>query len=898
MVGNDFYYYPLKDNRPYTVYKTIELPNGEVWVCTDYGVLKVNQNEKIIDLPQNVLVDLVDQYVYDAILADDGNLYFASELGLHQIDTAFKSHVYYGPLSENKLLIDEIRTLHQDEFGNIWCGSRDKGLAIINVETKNIEYYKNNEYNTFSISDNAIIDIFQDKSGAVWLGHYGGGIDHYDKIQNQFKRYSYQHNLKDGLNSKRVFAFYEDNQQNLYIGTDGGGVNILKNGKYNNDSIGGFTYIKNIPSDANSLPSNFVWAITGDENDNIWFGTVGGGLSFYQPKENKFTNYQHNEYTNSLVDNSIFSLLLEDSILWIGTDRGISKLSINTGWFSNYIPFKDDIRSFNTNTILDITRDSNGRLWLATFGGGLLLFDDIEGLFSKIYSHDVDNPKSLSYDKVMCVEEDSDNRIWIGTFGGGVNLFDVENESFSYFTEADGLPNDAIYGIIEEKPGVYWLSTNNGLSMLSLADTTFKNFDYSYNLQSHEFNQGAYYKGRNNVFYFGGIDGFNSFMPHKLIKNEYVPPIDIVSFSSPNKQINPQVEDGMPTIKLSYRENNVFFKFVAFNYINSENNLYRYKLEGWNNNWIEIGNKREASFTNLNPGDYIFKVAAANNNGVWNHKGASLRIIVESPVYLKWWFTPLVFLLSFLTLGAIAFLAIKNTRSKAKRQLIESELRVSNAEKLSVQHQLSSLRAQMDPHFIFNSLNSIQHFITEKDAKSARQYLTKFSSLMRRILNNSRSGYISLEDELDTLSLYIELERLRFDNRFSYLLNVDDDVDIEDIEIPSMLFQPYVENAIIHGLKNKSGDDGLLTVSISKVDEQLHVKIEDNGVGRKRAMEIKAEKEKKYNSLGMSVTQDRLKLIGSNETRPKVVIEDLFNSDGGSMGTRVEITVPINLENI
>lgn len=486
---------------------------------------------------------------------------------------------------------------------------------------------------------------------------------------------------------------------------------------------------------------------------------------------------------------------------------------------------------------------------------------------------------------------DSKKRMWIGTFGGGFNLFNSSEETFKAYRESEGLPNDVVYAFMEDDNGYMWMSTNNGLSAYHIETGFFRNFDRSSNLQSNEFNQGAYCKGASGRFYFGGINGVNSFDPNSISFNSYAPPVIINAYSKPEKLSKPILPDDENTIGFKYRNNNVFFEFVGFNYVNSQLNTYRYRLEGLDENWVEIGRRRTASYTNLDPGDYVFRVQASNNDGVWNTTGSNVKVYIDSPVYMRWWFNPLVFVVTLFIVCLIAYLAIKTTRAKAKQDLTETELKLSQAENESVQYRLSSLRAQMDPHFIFNSLNSIQHFITKNDKESARGYLSKFSTLMRLILNSSREETVSLTEELDTLKLYADLERLRFDNLFDYEVEIDDDIDPDEIEIPTMLFQPYIENAIIHGLKNKTGEQGLLKMSIAGREDGLFVVIEDNGIGRTRAAEIRQQKLSKYKSLGMRVTQDRLNIWAKGGNSPAVRIIDLFDDNNEPCGTRVEVFI-------
>jgi LytS/YehU family sensor histidine kinase len=309
---------------------------------------------------------------------------------------------------------------------------------------------------------------------------------------------------------------------------------------------------------------------------------------------------------------------------------------------------------------------------------------------------------------------------------------------------------------------------------------------------------------------------------------------------------------------------------------------------------VQLGTNRVISYTNVPPGNYKFKIIASNNDGIWNEAGYELGLVITPPFWATWWFRTIV-LIAFI---GVVFLFFKLRENRIRKE----QARQTAINKQIAEIRMIALRAQMNPHFIFNSLNSIQHFITISEKKEALNYLSKFSKLIRKILENSRENTVSISNELQLLELYIQLEQLRFNNKFDYHIAVDEKIDRENTEIPPLLIQPYIENAILHGLINKNSK-GDLWLSLEKNNGLLMCKIEDNGIGRARAQEIEQKKVSKHKSLGIKVTGERISTLSALlDYKMEVVIEDLFETKPVSgeapkpAGTRVTISIPVKEE--
>ncbi len=341
-------------------------------------------------------------------------------------------------------------------------------------------------------------------------------------------------------------------------------------------------------------------------------------------------------------------------------------------------------------------------------------------------------------------------------------------------------------------------------------------------------------------------------------------------------------------LRLRHWENFFSFDFSARGFTLGKQNRFRYRLKGFEDNWINAKGRRNANYTNVPPGDYVFQLQAANNEGAWNEDIFELPVSIASPWWSHWWFIAGALLL-------LAYLIYSLYRYRVGQIRREEKLK-ADFEKQLANVEMSALRAQMNPHFLFNSLNSIERFIIKNESRKASEYLNNFARLIRLILQNSRSNYVNLKDEIEALELYLQMENLRFQDKFNYELIIQEGLEIENIDIPPMLIQPYVENAIWHGLMHKKDKtEGKVELHISRNNGYLHCKIEDNGIGRDKAIEMKTHSPQQgKRSVGMQITQDRIRIINklynSNTT---VNIIDLKNGDGEAAGTRVELSIPI-----
>ncbi|MCI0691977.1 histidine kinase, partial [candidate division KSB1 bacterium] len=640
----------LSDNYVISIYEDSLHGGSTLWIGTYGGGLN-----KLILEESNRERGVFNRYQYDSTASDDlghkqirviyedraGTLWLGTGGGLDKLDRRDGTVTHYhhdsnDPASLSASAVWSIFESRQGRDGLLWIGTGN-GLNQFDRAAEKFYRYHHDPNDPNSLSDNYIRSICEDRSGMLWIGTWNGGINKLDRRRGMFTHYRNIPNDPNSLSHNNVRAIYEDARDGgntLWIGTRGGGLNKFDRQKQ------AFTHYKDYPNDPNGLSHNYVWSIYEDRAGNFWISTYGDGLKRFERKKERFTHYRHDPADpNSLSRNSVTPIYEDRSgMLWIGTDvGGLNIFDREKETFKHYKHDANDSTSLSHDNIWSIFEDRSGVLWIGTDGGGLNRFDREKEVF-KHYKNEPDNPQSVSNNHVFCIHEDSRSAgtLWLGTWGGGLNKFDTATEKFVHYTEKDGLPNDVIYGILEDDHGNLWLSTNKGISRFNIQTETFKNYNTHDGLQSYEFNAGAYHKSKSGEMFFGGINGFNAFYPDEVKDNAYIPPIVITAFKKFD-QIAKRDIAATDEIALSYKDKYLTFEFVALDYTNPEKNQYAYIMEGFDETWIDAGTRRFVSYTNLDPGNYVFKVKGSNNDGVWNEDGVAVKITITPPPWKTWW---------------------------------------------------------------------------------------------------------------------------------------------------------------------------------------------------------------------------------------------------------------------
>jgi two-component system, sensor histidine kinase ChiS len=603
--------------------------------------------------------------------------------GLNRFDRTTEQFTNWShePGNPHSISQNAVTSVLEDRAGILWIGTREGGLNKFDRQTNTFTRYVHAQGDAESISDNLIWSILEDQSGTLWIGTGRGGLNTFDREQEKFRHW--EHNAGDphSLSSNAIQTLFEDKSGVFWAGTNGGGLN-----KFNqNGSI--FAHYSHQPWNSNSLSQNFVFSVWEDRNRDLWVGTGTAGLNRIDLDKGTVIRWDHEPGNpKSLSHNSVMAILeSRDGAIWIGTNGGgLNKYDHASGTFSRWINEPDNSSSLSQDNIWSIVEDRNGTLWIGTPSNGLnefepqteefrrwghepenqnsLLSDDVRTLYldssgmvwvgyvaqglSRInretsevthWTHVPGNPQGLPPYSISVIYEDRAGTMWLGTLRGGLLKFDSETATVTTYAERDGLSNDVVYGILEDNNGCLWISTNRGLSKFNPATEEFVTYDVNDGLQSNEFNSSAYHQGRDGIMYFGGVNGLNAFYPDSIHVNQYIPPVIINRVAKYDDNIKLDISESTD-IELSYRDKYMSFEFVAIDYRNPMKNRYAYILEGFDENWVQSGARRYVSYTNLDPGQYTFRVKGSSSDGVWNQQGVAVKVFITPPYWETWWF--------------------------------------------------------------------------------------------------------------------------------------------------------------------------------------------------------------------------------------------------------------------
>ncbi|MCB9294135.1 MAG: histidine kinase [Lewinellaceae bacterium] len=523
-------------------------------------------------------------------------------------------------------------------------------------------------------------------------------------------------------------------------------------------------------------------------------------------------------------------------------------------------------------------------LWIGANSEGLYRIDLTSGKWTH-FPEFLINGKRQALVEITGLETDEKGNLWIAC-RNGLFRYDTQGQP-RLFTKEDGLANSLLEGMGKDKNGRLWLATGGGISSVDPRTLSIRNYDERHGLKI-DANLDGFSVGLNGELFSGTKRGFIRFHPDSLLPDERPPRLALAAFKVGGveyKKEGRRIRFG-DELRLKPSENFFSIQYAALNYTLPEENAYYYKLEGLDKEWIEAGSRRSANYTKVPPGSYRFCLKAKNKDSVWSGEVQSVGIRVAPPFWRRGWFIALV-------LSAFAGMGYGAYRLRIQQIRREEQMKSEFNKKLA-EVEMAALRSQMNPHFLFNCLNSINRFIQRNEPDAASAYLTKFSRLIRLVLDNSRSDLVSLRDEMEALRLYIELESMRFVGRFSYSIHISPALDTSSIEVPPMLVQPYVENAIWHGLMHKESDDCHLKVEAFPQNGRLAIVVEDNGIGREMAKVLKSKSATLHKSHGMKVTAERIEIINQiYEAKATVEIEDLKNGGGEAAGTRVSLFLPL-----
>ncbi len=847
--GDTFTHLGIEDGLPNEYVRTLAMDHsGAIWAGTSSGISIISADS--IFTPQ--YSELESESISDILFTPLGEIIvctFGIGVFIIENDSILQLRVPQG------LQHNHIRCVGQLPSGELWFGSKE-GLSLYDGE----EFFVFREAQGLQYSN--IKSLYVDREGNLWLGTDGQGV------LLQAGRAFTNYNIMDGLHSDLVLSICKYQEDKLLFASYDEGIFI-----YDSDSIISYAY-------NDSLPNNTVWVVQSDKNGTIWAGTSQG---LFREQQGRISVL---DIDNGLPGNRVTALSKTEDGYWVGTDGGFSKIDFEGNLVSS---FNDD-SGFHGKKIRSI-RNESGTTWI---GSEDALYVMSESGLSK---HDI-NPNEDAV--VYSLEFDMFNQLWIGTSNGlyvtHKDQIDIKEVEFS-----KGVSSKNVNFLQSLEDSTLLVGTNNGLFRLGVGDnidfnsTEIKHYTYFEGLSSTETNQNSAYLDEG-VLWFGTTSGVVRFEPESDFNQEDVPPLLNIT----NVQLFLEETDwnefsdsistssGLPVNPiLPYKKNYITFDFSGISLANPEKVNYQYTLVGADDTWLGPTKSRSVTYAYLPHGDYTFKLESFSEEKPLNKSQTSFNFSITPPFYLTTWF----FALATIFIAAILYFVYLNRVKKEDEKRANLQLKFQSR---LMELESQSLNSSMNRHFIFNSLNSIQYYINMQDRKSANRYLTSFAKLIRKNLDSSQQNETSLRDELDRLELYLSLEQMRFQGRFDYKIQIEPDVETDDVKIPAMMLQPFLENSIWHGIL-PSDAHGNIEVLISCIDDLVEIKIQDNGIGVETSKSLKNASDNGHISQGMDITQNRIQLY-RNMTGLNYEIKGPYELKNGSpesiLGTVVIIHIP------
>lgn len=850
--------------------------DGNLWIGTWGGGISVyNKSSNIFTIHKNSSGDInsvSSNFIRAISITQNGTIWIGTGDGLNKFNKAKNNFVrfYHDENNDNSLTENFIVSLYEDKNQRLWICTR-KGMNYFDRQTGNIVRLVNDPDNPDSFPANIVLDAFQDKDSTFWIATYLNGIikfNYAQDIQNiEYKIYKNDDTNPKSISGNYVRKIFQDRGGTMWAGTWGAGLNKFK------PQPPKFNHVRADKKQKISLSYPYVRSFMVDNDSNLWVGTHGKGIDIFN---RTFTTKENQNLSkidlSGLSENTVFSMYQDVNIVWIATDDGLFKYNISEKQTSKisfdekiysptnrklrikqihpfrnhllfatqsgigiYNPVDNNFQYFSDlseagNNILDkqvnfMVFDHKDNLWVATAFDGLyrMTFDkDERNIFPvdiQLYvSGDAENDISDNKINHICVAKNG--IVWIGT-NQGLNRLDPSSGEISFYLEEDGLANNLIYGILEDDYGNLWISTNNGLSksFIKNGKRVFRNYTKRDGLQSNEFNQASCYKALDGTLYFGGINGFNYFKPEEIKDNLNLPQIAITKIKVIDKEIDPRKLENN-TLEVSYFQNILSFTFAALEFTDPVRNQYKYLLEGFHNEWIDAGNFRYATFTNLDPGEYKLKVIASNNDGLWNNEPAVLNLVVNPPFYRTYWFYALV-------VFTVGFILYRFYYLKIQKRHEMDMLRLKIAKDLhdDVGASLSQISLNADMINYENELDKIKNRSELIRTKSSEMINTMNDVIWS--IDSRKDNLISLVERLKSMASQFASSKQMTLNFSEKLSNPNKKL---DVDLRQNIFL-IVKEAVNNSVKYSGGSK--IDLNIFEISEKLKIIISDDGCGLK-----------------------------------------------------------------
>lgn len=909
----------LSDNQVTVLY---EDNNNTLWVGTSNGLNRYNRSDSTFTRflhGSGNRQDTESYYIREIYEDSAGKLWIGTEeKGLVHFDRESETaHSFTtNPNNPQSISDNAVLGILESVDGNLWVGTGNGGLNLMNPEDSSFTRFRHRPENPQSLSNDGVNSIYRSRDGILWIGTFAGGVNFVDTDPPLFNHYKNEPLNPNSLSNNVVQSIYQDQEGNIWIGTDGGGLNLF------DVESGHFEHYRHNPNKANTISADVILDIY-ENNRGLWLGTYGGGVSLLDPETGEVRTYRHNSNNpESISSDFVFDITPKsDGTIWLGTNLGgVSVLNPETNTVERYLADPDQLNSPETitnNDVRSIFEDSNGDMWVGAYGGVLNRYDNREERF---YLYDINAGSEMYASVVQDIHEDRQNRLWLATRGGGLKQFIRETEQFITFSEKNGLPGNIIQAIEEDEQGNLWLSTNNGISRFNRDAMDISNYDLEDGIQSREFNAGASLRDKEGYIYFGGVNGFNRFHPENIKVDSLVPPVVLTDLLLFNRPVS--VGDGSPLEKqisqieqltLPYDASVITFEFSALDFSAAKGNRFAYKLEGFDEEWNYIGEIRRATYTNLSPGGYTFRVRAANSDGIWDEAGVSLPVVITPPFWRTVWFLVLICLILIGSAYFIYWLRVRAIRSRNRilAKVVSSrtqELQQANATKdklfsiiahdlINISTGLSGLSGLMKESLEQGNIDEVKEYSTHLE-----NTIGQFSTMLKNMLDWARSQTGKIEYDPITFKVIDIVDEIinQQQSRAIYKnikLKRSVDEDLEAYADPDMVLV-ILRNLIANALKFTS-EGGKIEVSALEVEDKVKISVKDNGIGMSKEMVRKTfeldqsvttlgTSNEKGTGLGISLCKDFV-----NKNKGDISVQSESN-----VGTTVTFTLPVAQETV
>jgi signal transduction histidine kinase/ligand-binding sensor domain-containing protein len=860
---NTFTHFPSDKNDPSTIsdtYITALMQDSDhiIWVGTRGGGLNrldpATKKFTRFAYSSKNSNSISSNYITSIFEDSKGRLWVGTEAdGLNQLvkETGSFRHFKQDNNNTNSLVHNDVVSINEDNTGRLWIATENNGISVYNPETNVFQAYQYDDLDNSSPGTNSMNCVYKDKKQNMWIGTYNAGIDLVSVDALRFTHYKRMH-LNSSLNNNHVLCIYEDSRKNIWIGTDGGGLNLF------DPRTGNFTYYRHNKS-SNSLAGDHVLSVTEDSKGNLWVGTWGEGITVFNSRMQVIKQFRHQAGDSSGLNNNNVWTIFEDSKqnIWIGTyGGGVNLFNPANNTFTHFTYNRTDTSPVNSNWINSITEDRDGHIWIGTSGGGLLRMDPATK--KSISFMPVPGANSISNVNTGEVYEDRHGKLWIGTIEG-LNCYDKKTGRFTIYNQKHGLADNTVHGILEDRRGNLWISTNRGLTRFNPALNRFQNFDRSDGIQSDEFKQKAYCLSSSGEMYFGGNNGFNRFYPDQIKIAPFDPPLVITSFQVFNKQVpiasgedhNSPLKQSITeakSITLSHKHSVFSIEFATLNYTPLKKKWYAYKLEGFDPEWNK-GTRRTATYTNLDPGTYIFKVRGLNNDGSWSPNITRLEVIITPPIWRTWIFR--ITVLFGLAGCILAFYRVRVRNIEMQQKELQLMVRAQTKKLVNANKELEMKNKDLEQfayvasHDLQEPLRTTASFaeLLEQQYKgkldeTADKYLMfivqsseRMKVLIKDLLDYSRIGR---KKEIQTIDCNLLLREVIADlgtaiNETGAIIQFEN---LPVIQGYSTEIKQLFQNLILNAIKFTREDvEPRIRITFKKTEEHWQFAVEDNGIG-------------------------------------------------------------------